>query len=114
MKCQRRLVVWVLTLLTAAIAPGCGPKIVKITGKLVRDGQTLQVSPDTYVTIMFRPEAQGAERSYPAKFTHATGTYEVQLPAGKYNVSVSVLPPTQKGQKNPPKPPPPGAGAKVY
>jgi hypothetical protein len=95
-------VVAALSGLLAVLLAGCGgPKSVKVYGTLTRDGQPLKVSEDTYVTITLTP-AEDKTQSYPAKFKHNEGTYEVAVPPGTYRASVLVVPP---GGKPPLKPP---------
>lgn len=99
--------------LLAFASTGCGVKNVKINGKLLKNGQPMVVSEDTYVTLSFIPEQKATDgdekqTSYSAKFEHKSGTYSVQMPAGKYRTMVVVvLPgrPNPKGKLNAPRPP---------
>jgi hypothetical protein len=65
---------------------GCGPKVAKINGKILKGGKPLAVSPDTYVTLSFIPDTTDPSKatSYSAKFDHKSGTYSVTLPPGHY------------------------------
>lgn len=100
-----------LGLAVAALAcTGCGDKVVKVTGKLLKNGQPMVVSEDTYVTLSFVPEgkeaAEGKASSHSAKFDPKTGTYTVALPPGKYRTMLVVaLPPKKDGKLNAPRPP---------
>jgi hypothetical protein len=75
--------------------PGCGLKKVTVSGRLVKNGVVQTFAPDQYVTLQFVPvETQdGQRRSYPARIDNAAGTYDVELIAGKYRVSLFVAPP---------------------
>jgi len=89
---------------------GCGDKMVKVNGKLIKGGQPMVVSEDTYVTISFVPEAGSTDeakaRAYSAKFDQKTGSYTVELPAGKYrSLLVIALPTKVSGKLNMPAPP---------
>jgi hypothetical protein len=84
--------VWLLVLATV---PGCGVDKVKVTGKLMKNGQPLKVSQDTYVTLTFSPDIENNDQTYPAKFNHETGGYEIELPAGKYRTRCLIV---EKGQ----------------
>jgi hypothetical protein len=73
--------------------PGCTPKVVKVTGKLVRNGQVAIFPDDAYVTLQFIPvDQQAGRRSYSATLNRPQGTYEVSLPTGKYRISLFVPP----------------------
>ena len=81
-------------LVLAILLGGCGgPKKVKVRGTLTRNGQPLNASTKTLVTITFAPLDQAAGQTYPAKFKHAEGAYEVTVPTGKYRVGLIVVPP---------------------
>jgi|GEM_PF-1503902 hypothetical protein len=77
-------------------ASGCGPKVVKVSGRILKDGQAVTISDSDEqgmsmpMTVVFRTESGG--QSYPAKVDRSAGTYEVTLPAGKYRASVFVPP----------------------
>lgn len=96
----------------------CSPGTVKISGKILKDGQPMVVSEDTYVTLSFAPELsdQGDDSkrsSYSAKFDQKSGTYTVELPAGKYRTTLIMAPPP-KNKGEPSKPLPPIKSDKVY
>lgn len=79
----------------ALVSAGCGPKIVKVSGKLVKNGLPQTFAEEDYVTISFRPEKVDEVNgitSYAATINRPAGTYEVSLPAGKYHVNVFVPP----------------------
>src|SRR5262245_60434819 len=89
-----------LGLLAFAIA-GCSPSQVKISGKILKDGQPMIVSENTYVTLSFVPELtnkddESKQSSYSAKFDHKSGSYTVELPAGKYKTTLIIVPPSKK------------------
>ena len=91
------------------LIPGCTPKSVKVTGRLVKNGQVQTYSEDTYVTLQFVPvePADGKGRSYVATIDRPHGTYEVELPPGKYRLALFV-PPKDYDPSNPQFAPPPG------
>lgn len=94
--------------LFALILTGCGgDKVVKVHGKLLKNGSVMAVSEDTYVTLSFVAESKKADqsdaKSYSANFDQKTGTYTVELPAGNYKTMVVIaLPPKKDGQLNAP------------
>ena len=93
------------------IVPGCTPKTVKVTGKLVKNGQVQTFAEDLYVTLQFVPlDPQAGRKSYSATLNRPQGTYDVQLPAGKYRVSLFV-PPTNSDMSKPEFVPPPVGAA---
>jgi hypothetical protein len=90
--------------LFAFILTGCGgDKLVKVHGKLLKNGSAMAVSEDTYVTLSFVAESKKADqsdaKSYSAKFDQKTGTYTVELPAGSYKTMVAVALPAKKDGK---------------
>jgi hypothetical protein len=94
----------------ALAVAGCSPSVIKINGKLVRNGAPMVVSEDTYVTVSFLPEVKEPDsldaKSYSAKFDQKTGTYTVELPPGKYRTMVLVaLPSKDESKVNMPTPP---------
>ncbi len=96
MRASRWRVLPLASLLLAVLLAGCGgPKMVKVKGKVTQGGQLLQVSQKTYVTITFAPVevAEGQGQTYPARFTHADGTFAVTVPAGKYRVGMLIVEP---------------------
>jgi hypothetical protein len=98
--CSRRISLGV-ALLAFAIT-GCGPSKVKISGKLLKSGQPMVVSEDTYVTLSFIPENKSAETgatSYSAKFDQKSGSYTVELPSGKYRTLLVIALPGQNKSK---------------
>jgi hypothetical protein len=104
--CLRRAA---LGLAVLALAPtGCSPDTVRVRGKLIKDGNPMVVSKDTYVTLSFIPEKPPAdgEKSYSAKFDQETGSYTVELPPGKYRTMLVIaLPNKTPGKLNAPTPP---------
>lgn len=99
-------VVWLMVL---AALPGCEVAKVKVTGKLMKNGQPLKVRQDTLVTLIFSPDTEKNEQTYPAKFNQETGGYEIELPAGKYRARYVIV---EKGQ--PPVSAPPEATKEVH
>jgi hypothetical protein len=92
MKWEFRLAVATLVwLLVLAAVPGCGVPKAKVTGKLMKNGQPLKVSQDTYVTLIFSPDIENNDQTYPAKFNQETGGYEIELPAGKYRARYVIV-----------------------
>jgi hypothetical protein len=61
---------------------------------LKQDGQAFKVAETTYVTITFAPveQKEGQRPTYPAKFKHDEGTFEVTVPTGTYRASILVKP----------------------
>ena len=92
----------------AILITGCGgPKIVKINGKLLKNGTPMIVSEETYVTLSFIGESTKENnldaKTYSAKFDQKSGTYSVELPAGNYRVmQIVALPATKEGKLNAP------------
>ena len=89
---------------------GCSAGKVKITGKIMKNGEPMVVSEDTYVTLQFLPEQpdQDDEKksSYSAKFDQKSGSYTIELPAGKYRTMLVIaLPSKKQGELNMPSPP---------
>lgn len=71
---------------------GCGgPAKAKITGTLSKAGVPLQVNDKTQVTLTFAAEEGNAKRTYPATFKPADGTFDVELPAGKYKANLVIF-----------------------
>ena len=101
--------------LVALLVAGCksGPKMVKVTGRFVANGQAVTYPKDTYVTLMFIPVSEGMTKRQPATVNGEAGTFAVELAAGQYQVSFSAIPTgVQIGDmKNIPKPPTGGAGS---
>lgn len=96
MKWPLRLAAPLLAYLMLAVLPGCGvvggSSGVKISGKLVKNGQPLRVSKDTQVKVIFSPEDKTTGTTFPpAKFTYDTATYEILLPPGMYRVRWTIL-----------------------
>jgi hypothetical protein len=86
---------------------GCSQSVVKVKGKLLKNGAPMVVSEDTYVTLQFVPEKGGDNAAAKnAKFDQKTGTYTVELPPGKYRTMIVVaLPSKQPGKLSAPVPP---------
>ena len=97
------------TALAALLAcTGCGEKMVTVKGKLLRGGQPMVVSEDTYVTLSFVPDeataiAAGTSSAQSAKFDPRTGTYRVDLKPGKYRTMLVVALPQPEGKAEPKK-----------
>jgi hypothetical protein len=81
---------------------GCGEKVITVKGKVLKGGQPLVVSEDTYVTLSFVPEgaaaAEGAASANSARFDQKTGTYTVALKPGKYRTMLVVVPSKAEGK----------------
>jgi hypothetical protein len=104
------LLAWAVTALAVA---GCGgPSKVAITGKVTKNGQPLQVGEKTLVTVTFGPEDVKVGQTYPAKFNRQEGTYQVEIPPGKYTVNIVVAFPREPGR--PPLSRPPEDAKTVY
>jgi len=105
-----------LALLAFGVA-GCSPSSVTVKGRVLKGGNPMVVPKETYVTLMFFPEvadptAPGTS-SRSAKFDQQTGTYTVDLPPGKYRISLTVAEPPKKAG-NPYVPGAPFKPDKVY
>lgn len=100
----RRPFVLLAVLALCAAAAGCGPSLVKVKGKVLRDGGSpLKGGPEATgvsLTVLFSPIVEGgqAENSYPARFLDPVeGSFEVPgktgkgIPPGKYRVVVMLL-----------------------
>jgi hypothetical protein len=99
-------------LMVIAALPGCGAKKVKITGKLMKNGQPLMVSRDTSVMNVFIPDTDTGTvnpQTLLARFQRATEAYEIELLAGAYRINYII---TEKGQQ--PGHAPPEQKAKSY
>ena len=86
---------------------GCGPKTVTVTGRIMKGGEPMKVSEDTYVTLSFIPDPKPPDSqtsSYTAKFDQKSGTYRVQLPAGSYRTKLVIAYPAKPGELNAPRP----------
>jgi hypothetical protein len=81
---------------------GCGEKVITVKGKVLKGGQPMVVSVDTYVTLSFVPEgaaaAEGTASAHSAKFDQKTGTYTVSLKPGKYRTMLVVALPPAEGK----------------
>jgi hypothetical protein len=82
---------------------GCGTSKVKVTGKLVKDGQPFKPDKNTLVTLTFAPEGEAADQTHPAKFNYDSSTYEVDLPPGRYKANCVIQLPDNTSGKAPPK-----------
>lgn len=94
MKAHVRLLVGALgVLLIFSVLPGCGVSKVKIHGKLTKNGQPFNVSEETLVTLMFIADIdeQNQTQTYPARFKQETGTYEIEVPPGKYQTTYVIV-----------------------
>src|SRR5262249_43142722 len=89
--------------------PGCSPRKVRVSGRLVKNGAVQTYPADQYITLQFVPVEAGGDqpRTYSATIDHAAGTYEVELRPGQYYISVFVPPPPGPDGK-PPRVPKPG------
>jgi len=86
---------------------GCGPKTVTVTGRVMKGGEPMKVSEDTYVTLSFIPDPKlpdSQTTSYSARFDQKSGTYSVTLPAGSYKTKLVIAYPAKPGQLNAPRP----------
>ncbi|HEX3149882.1 MAG TPA: hypothetical protein VHR66_17530 [Gemmataceae bacterium] len=76
---------------------------VKVSGKVMKNGQPMIVGEDTYVTISFVLETSGANpndaKSFSAKFDQKTGTYSVEVAPGNYRTTVVIAKPGSKDGK---------------
>ena len=102
----RRLIGLSLTLL---LAVGCqkGPTKYKVTGRILgKDGTPATFSEKTYVTLKFVPEGDGDRIG--ARVNNAAGTFEVDLPTGRYRANLFVMPENVKAGDPKNSPPPPG------
>lgn len=100
--------------LVALLVCGCGgaaPKKIKVTGKFLKNGQPVTYTKDTYVTLIFTPvipkqlgnvPSTIPANTYPAKVAAELGTYEAEMPAGKYRVNFFILEPGAAPGKAPP------------
>src|SRR5205823_13550785 len=91
--------------LVALLLCGCGggaPKKIKVSGKFLKDGQPVTYTKETYVTLIFTPvippqlgnvPSTIPATTYPAKVKAEAGTYEAEMPAGKYRVNLFILAP---------------------
>jgi hypothetical protein len=95
----RCVVSTLVALFVCLLGSGCGPKMVKPSGKILKDGQPFTLSPKGMFGVALIPadEKEGKE-GYPAT-TKPDGTFEVTgkegkgVPAGKYRFSVTAADP---------------------
>jgi hypothetical protein len=79
-------------LLVMIAGSGCGSKLYKPTGRVVKNGAPFVVPEDEKLLITFVPIAEKAREGYPAILKREDGTFYVTsrnmkgLPAGKYRV----------------------------
>ena len=92
-----------LALAVLFASTGCAEKRVTVKGKLLKNGQPMVVSDETYVTISFVPEGagevSGTATASSAKFDQKTGTYTASLKPGKYRTMVVVALPAKTEAK---------------
>jgi len=89
---------------SALLIVGCGSPAVTVSGKLLKNGQPMTVSADTYVTLSFIPDPTPSDdkaKSYNANFDQKTGSYTVELPPGKYRTKLIIVPPKDPSNKRP-------------
>ena len=95
--------------LALLVAIGCqkGPTKFKVTGRILgKDGAPATFSEKTYVTLKFVPEGDGERIG--ARINNTAGTFEADLPAGKYRANLFVMPENIKPGDPRNSPPPPG------
>jgi hypothetical protein len=89
---MRRVTPWVaFALLLVFLLVGCAKKTASVRGKLTDGPSALTAGERDRVTVTFCPYPPSAEVESPsctAKVNQAEGTYEVQVPPGKYRISV--------------------------
>jgi hypothetical protein len=95
---RHALVTTVVVLLVAAA--GCsGSKKVIVTGKLTNGGKSVLPERRGGLTMVFSPDP-ATGNTFPAGFSAADDTFDVPgpdrrgIPAGKYRVTLSMMPPT--------------------
>jgi ABC-type iron transport system FetAB ATPase subunit len=86
-------------LLAFALA-GCGPRMLKTKGRLVKNGEPFRPAEGEMVRVMFVPLPEGGgtvKDFYMAQFNPADGTFQVVgkdlkgMPPGKYRIAVEHL-----------------------
>jgi hypothetical protein len=89
----------VLVLLAGACGCSTGPSRLVVKGKLTNGGKTILPERRGGLTVVFTPEP-GTGTTYPAGYSAADDSYDVigpdrrGIPAGKYKVTLSMMPPT--------------------
>jgi hypothetical protein len=84
----RVTLVAVTCLLGLSLAPGCtGAAKVRVAGRITKSGQPMKIDEKTLVTLTFAPDMAKPDQSYTAKYRYDNGTYEVELPPGKYRAN---------------------------
>jgi hypothetical protein len=124
---QRFILSMLLIAGLALMVSGCKPRTVKVTGRILQDGQAIRFTPtdstkeppegtsptpNMYPTLFFIAEEGG--KRYSATIDMATGAYSVEMPEGRYRATVFIPPkdPSKPGSAPPPTGGP--AGGEVY
>jgi hypothetical protein len=71
--------------------PGCGRKV-KVRGKLTHGATALKGQERQPLVVTFVPYQEGdkgPDKTYTAQVDQGAGTYEVDVPPGKYRIAVS-------------------------
>jgi len=82
----------IVLVLFASVASGCGPKLLKAKGRVLKDGVAFTPPAEDRLIITFMPVADKVREMYVAAFNNADGTFNVLgrttkgLPPGKYRV----------------------------
>ena len=87
-----RFLLMVAALFVLMFSAGCGgPSKVKISGKLTKKGQPFTTGEKTLVTLVFSAEAEGTKQTYPANVKRDEGTFQLEVPPGKYRANLIIV-----------------------
>jgi hypothetical protein len=97
-----RSAVLTAALLALSLALGCQKEsTVTVTGRVVRGGQPIPVSPTGYVQIMLLPDV-GADEHYTTRVgrCESDGTFTLpEVPPGRYRIGIEQLDPNPQTDK---------------
>jgi hypothetical protein len=85
---MKRRAWWSLVFVALVVSSGCpGSGGYTVKGKLMRGGQPLSFADGAAASVSFI-DVKDAEKVYPAVVDKDSATYEIEVPAGTYNVAI--------------------------